>query len=45
LFSLPTSQTLHYLDNIILTWKTVFYNLFLMAGGIIVFVMGIEQHP
>ena len=36
----PKVQTAHFdLDKIILTWKTVLYNLFLITAGIIVFVI------
>ncbi len=40
----PKVQTAHFdLDKIILTWKTVFYNLFLITSGIIVFVIGLNS--
>lgn len=37
-------QTVHFdLDKIILTWKTVLYNLFLITAGTIVFVIGMNS--
>ena len=40
----PKAQTAHFdLDNIILTWKTVLFNLFLITAGIIVFVIGMNS--
>ena len=40
----PKAQSSHFdLDNIILTWKTVLYNLFLICTGIIVFVIGMNS--
>ena len=40
----PKAQTAHFdLDRIILTWKTVLYNLFLIIAGIIVFVIGMNS--
>jgi len=40
----PKVQTAHFdLDKIILTWKTVSYNLFLITTGIIVFVIGMNS--
>jgi uncharacterized membrane-anchored protein YitT (DUF2179 family) len=40
----PKAQTAHFdLDKIILTWKTVLYNLFLITAGIIVFVIGMNS--
>jgi uncharacterized membrane-anchored protein YitT (DUF2179 family) len=40
----PKAQTAHFdLDKIILTWKTVLYNLFLITAGTIVFVIGMNS--
>ena len=40
----PKAQTAHFdFDKIILTWKTVSYNLFLITAGIIVFVIGMNS--
>jgi len=40
----PKAQSAHFkLDKIILTWKTVLKNLFLITGGIIVFVIGMNS--
>ena len=40
----PKAQTAHFdFDRIILTWKTVSYNLFLITAGIIVFVIGMNS--
>jgi len=40
----PKAQSAHFnLDKIILTWKTVLYNLFLIISGIIVFVIGMNS--
>jgi uncharacterized membrane-anchored protein YitT (DUF2179 family) len=40
----PKAQSAHFnLDKIILTWKTVLKNLFLITGGIIIFVMGMNS--
>ena len=40
----PKVQTAHFdLDKVILTWKTVLYNLFLITAGIIVFVIGMNS--
>jgi uncharacterized membrane-anchored protein YitT (DUF2179 family) len=40
----PKAQTAHFeLDKIIMTWKTVLYNLFLITAGIIVFVIGMNS--
>ena len=40
----PKAQSSHFdFDNIILTWKTVLYNLFLICTGIIVFVIGMNS--
>jgi uncharacterized membrane-anchored protein YitT (DUF2179 family) len=40
----PKAQSAHFnLDKIITTWKTVFYNLFLITTGIIVFVIGMNS--
>ena len=40
----PKVQTAHFdLDKVILTWKTVLYNLFLIISGIIVFVIGMNS--
>ena len=40
----PKAQSAHFvLDKIILTWKTVLYNLFLITAGIIVFVIGMNS--
>jgi uncharacterized membrane-anchored protein YitT (DUF2179 family) len=40
----PKAQTAHFeLDKIIMTWKTVLYNLFLIIGGIIVYVIGMNS--
>ena len=40
----PKAQTAHFdLDKIILTWKTVLYNLFLITAGIVVFVIGMNS--
>jgi len=40
----PKVQTAHFdLDKVILTWKTVSYNLFLITSGIIVFVIGMNS--
>ena len=40
----PKAQTAHFdLDKVILTWKTVLFNLFLITTGIIVFVIGMNS--
>jgi len=40
----PKAQSAHFnLDKIILTWKTVLFNLFLITGGIIIFVIGMNS--
>lgn len=40
----PKAQTAHFeLDKVILTWKTVYYNLFLITAGIMVFVIGMNS--
>ncbi len=40
----PKAQTTHFdLDKIILTWKTVLFNLFLITAGIIIFVIGMNS--
>jgi uncharacterized membrane-anchored protein YitT (DUF2179 family) len=40
----PKVQSAHYdLDKIILTWKTVLYNLFLITSGIVIFVIGMNS--
>jgi len=40
----PKVQSAHFdLDKIILTWKTVLFNLFLITAGIIVFVIGMNS--
>ena len=40
----PKAQGAHFnLDKIILTWKTVLKNLFLITGGIIIFVIGMNS--
>jgi uncharacterized membrane-anchored protein YitT (DUF2179 family) len=40
----PKAQTAHFdLDKIILTWKTVLFNVFLIFAGIIVFVIGMNS--
>jgi len=40
----PKAQSAHFnLDKIIITWKTVLFNLFLITGGIIIFVIGMNS--
>jgi len=40
----PKAQGAHFnLDKIISTWKTVLFNLFLITGGIIIFVIGMNS--